>query len=267
MSTFSEEHTQYLKRLKKQKRMILISKVFLFILFLSLWEFLAKKGIINTFLYSSPSKILRAIQTLFTTGQLGKHIWITTYEVGIAFLLSSIGGIIIAYLLWRFEILAKILDPYITILNSLPKVAIGPLIIIWVGADINSIICMALLISIFTTTINIYTGFLQTPSSYVILFKSLQASQSQTFWKLILPYNIENIISTLKVNISMSLVGVIMGELLVSKKGLGYLIMYGSQIFQLDLVITSIFILGILSYIMYIIIDYVLLLYQKKRKT
>ncbi|MBQ6135199.1 MAG: ABC transporter permease [Bacilli bacterium] len=266
MFTFSEEHTLYIKQLKKERRIILFGKVFLFIIFLSFWEILAQKEILNTFLYSSPSKILSTIKTLLINGQLGKHIWITTYEVGISFLLSSIGGIFIAFLLWRFEKLAKILDPYITILNSLPKVALGPLIIIWVGADIHSIICMALLISIFTTIISIYTSFISTPMVYLILFKSLHASSIQTFWKLILPYNIENIIAALKVNISMSLVGVIMGELLVSKKGLGYLIMYGSQIFQLDLVITSIFILGVLSYIMYIIIDYVQILLKKKEK-
>ena len=126
----------------------------------------------------------------------------------------------------------------------------GPLIIIWVGASINSIIFMALLISTFVTIINIYSGFVTTDKSYITLLKSLGATRGQIFRKVIFPSNYVNIISSLKINISMSLIGVIMGELLVSKSGLGYLIMYGSQVFNINLVITSVVILGVISYLM-----------------
>ena len=157
---------------------------------------------------------------------------------------------------------SKIIDPYITIINSLPKVALGPLIIIWVGASTNSIIVMALTISLFTTIINIYTGFISVDKEYITMLRSFNASRFDIYRYVIIPSNLSNIISTLKINISMSLIGVIMGELLVSKAGLGYLIMYGSQVFNLDLVISSIFILGIISYIMYFILDKV----SKKKK-
>jgi NitT/TauT family transport system permease protein len=150
---------------------------------------------------------------------------------------------------------SKVIDPYITIVNSLPKVALGPLIIIWVGASTNSIIVMALTISLFTTIINIYTGFTSVDKNYITMLRSFNASKLDIYRYVIIPSNIVNIISALKINISMSLIGVIMGELLVSKAGLGYLIMYGSQVFNLDLVISSIFILGIISYIMYFILD------------
>ena len=131
------------------------------------------------------------------------------------------------------------------------------------GARINTIIFMALLISLFTTIINIYQGFISVNENYLTMLKSFKATKLQMFFKVVFPSNIMTILSTLKINISLSLIGVIMGELLVSKKGLGYLIMYGSQMFNLDLVITSIFLLSIISYLMYIIIDKITVYIEK----
>ena len=172
-----------------------------------------------------------------------------------SFLIATIIGLVLGAILWWNRIIAKIIDPYLTILNSLPKVALGPLIIIWVGASTNSIIFMALLITTFVAIINIYNGFNSTDESYITLMKSFKANKFQTFFKVILPSNYSTIINTLKINISMSLIGVIMGELLVSKSGLGYLIMYGSQVFNIDLVITSVIILGVLSILMYLVVS------------
>ena len=155
------------------------------------------------------------------------------------------------------------MDPYLTILNSLPKVALGPLIIIWAGASIKSIIIMSLLISTFITIINLYQGFISTNENYITLFKSFKARKIDIFTKVIIPSNKENILSTLKINMSMNFIGVIMGELLVSKKGLGYLIMYASQVFNINLVITSIVILGLLSFIFYYLINYIEKNYHK----
>ena len=159
--------------------------------------------------------------------------------------------------MWSNTTLSKIVEPYLTVLNSLPKVALGPLIIIWVGASINSIIFMSLLISTFVTIINIYNSFISTDKNYIVLMKSFGASKWQIFSKVVFPSNFKNIISALKINISMNLIGVIMGELLVSKQGIGYLIMYGSQVFNLDLVISGIFILMVVSYLMYLGIGYI----------
>ncbi len=152
--------------------------------------------------------------------------------------------------------MAKVIDPYLTVLNSLPKVALGPLIIIWVGASSSSIITMSLMISLFITIINLYTSFINTDENYIFLLKSFKASKFQIYTKVILNANLKNILSTIKINISMNLIGIIMGELLVSKNGLGYLIMYGSQVFNINLVIASVFILGIISAILYYFINY-----------
>ena len=258
----SNEHKLYLKKLKKQKHVVLFFKIFIIILFLSLWEVCARVGILNSFLTSYPSKIFITIFDLFKENNLFSHIWVTLYETVISFSLASIIGIAVSSILWSSKTIAKILDPYLTVLNSLPKISLGPLIIIWVGANVKSIIFMALLIAVFTTIINMYNSFINTDPSKITLMKSFGASKITIFTKLIFRGNIPSLVNTLKINISLSLIGVIMGELLVSKQGLGYLITYGSQVFNLNLVITSIFILAIMSYLLYILID----LLEKKIK-
>ena len=252
---YSNEHIIYLRKEKRNKRFILFFKIFILIAFLGLWEFCARYEIINPFLTSYPSKVVVTVLNLFKENDLLVHIWVTVYETLISFFLASLIGVLIASILQSSNTVSKILDPYLTVLNSLPKISLGPLIIIWIGANVNSIIFMALLISVFTTIINMYNAFLSTDKSKIILMKSFGASKMQIFTKLILRSNVPSLINALKINISLSLIGVIMGELLVSKQGLGYLITYGSQIFNLNLVITSIFILGIISYVLYIAID------------
>lgn len=255
MFNYSKEHKEYIDKIKRKKRVIVFFRCFILILFLIIWELLARMEVINTFLSSSPSMVVETTIGLFASGNLWRHILITLVEVLVSFFIAFVIGIGVASLLWSSEMLSKILDPYLTVLNSLPKVALGPLIIIWVGASVRSIIVMSLMINVFVTIINIYVGFAMTNEEYIKLLKTMGASKMQIFTKVILPANRKNIINALKINISMSLIGVIMGELLVSKEGLGYLIMYGSQVFNINLVITSVVILGILSYLLYIIVD------------
>lgn len=253
---YSVEHKKYLKSLKKNKILVIFFQIAIIILFIIIWQLLADFKLINTFISSSPQKVLETLIELHNNGSLYRHIWVTIYETIISFSLGTIIGIIIATILWRFEFLAKVLDPYLTIINSLPKVALGPIIIIWVGANTNSIILMALLISVIITIMNIYQGFINTDPLKIKLMNSFKATKTQIYFKLLLPNSFPVIISTLKINISMSLIGIIMGEFLVSKEGIGYLIMYGSQVFNLNLVITGIFVLCVVAALMYYIIYY-----------
>ena len=188
------------------------------------------------------------------------HIWVTVYETLVGFGLGCLIGILIASLLWANKFLFKVIDPYLTILNSLPKVALGPIIIIWGGANTTSIIIMALLISVIITVIGVHQGFTSTDENKIRLMKSLGANKWQIYYKLVFPSNISNIMSAVKVNISMSLIGVVMGEFLTSKAGIGHLIMYGSQVFNLNLIITGVFILCIVASVMY----YGIVLLEKK---
>lgn len=252
---YSKEHIIYLKKLKKEKYIIRFFKLFIITLLIIIWELSAKYKLINTFLFSSPTLIIKTIINLYKDNNLFTHIFITFSETIISFILATTIGIIVATFMWWNKKIAKILDPYLTVLNSLPKVSLGPLIIIWCGAGIKSIILMAILISVFNTIISMYNAFISTDKLKITLLKSLNAKKSQIFTKLIFRANLPTLINVLKINISMCLIGVIMGELLVSKKGIGYLITYGSQVFNLNLIISSIFILGILSYILYLIVE------------
>lgn len=252
----SDGYKKYLLNHKITKYLILTCQLLILLFLIFIWQILANHNLINTFITSSPKNILNTIINLYQTNNLFSHIWITFYETIISFTLGTILGILIAIILWYNKFIYKVIDPYLTIINSLPKVSLGPILIIWVGANIKSIIVMALLISVIITITTVYNGFISTDNNKIKLLKSLGANKFQILKNLILPSNYPTIINSLKINISMSLIGVIMGELLVSKKGIGYLIMYGSQVFNLDLVITGIIILMIVSYLMYLIISY-----------
>ena len=265
MYIYSEEHKNFLKREKRFKILVHLTQILIVILLFCIWQILANKNIINTFLYSSPNLIIKTIINLLKQGTLFNHILVTIYEVFISFIISNIIGLLIATILWWNKFLSRVFSPYLTILNSLPKVALGPLIIILSGANIKSIIVMSLLISTFITIINLYQAFIETNKNYIILLKSFNAKKKDIFIKVIIPSNKDNIISTLKINLSMNFIGVIMGELLVSKQGLGYLIMYASQVFNINLVITSTIILGLLSFILYYFITILEKLIARKR--
>lgn len=252
----SLQHKMYLKKLRINKILIYLVQIFILSLIIFVWEYLAKNDLINTFIYSSPSKIVKTIVKLYQDGNLFNHIFVTIYETFISFILATLFGTIIAMVLWYSIFLYKVFEPYLTVLNSLPKVALGPIIIILFGANIKSIIIMALLISLIITIVNVYSGFVNTDKNMIKLLKSFGASKFQILKYLIIPYNYHIIINCLKINVGMSLVGVIMGEFLVSKQGIGYLINYGSQVFNLNLVFSGIIILMIVSYLMYLIILY-----------
>ena len=254
---YNKEHKEYLRKLKLNKFLVHTFQLMIIIVFIFLWEYLSGKGIINSFIYSSPSKAFKTIYGLYLDGNLFSHIWITVYETVISFSLATILGTFIAILLWYSEFLYKVLEPYLTIINSLPKVALGPIIIIIFGANINSIIIMALLISLIVTISNVYNGFVNTDKNKFKLLRSLNASKFQILKYLVIPANYHVIVNSLKINVSMSLIGVIMGEFLVSKEGIGYLINYGSQVFNLNLVFGGIIILLIVSYVMYIMVVYI----------
>ena len=247
--SISQQH--YLKKIKQKKLIIFITQISLGIIFFTVWELLSRYNIINSFIFSSPTKIFKCIINLYKDQNLFNHIFITSKEVLLSFILGSLISFIIANILYLSDTLKKIMDPYITILNSLPKVALGPIIIIWMGANNNSIIVMALLINLIVSLVGFYNGFVNTDVYKIKLMKTLNANKIQILFRLVIPRSIENIFSTLKLNISMSLIGVIMGEFLVSKEGIGYLILYGTQVFNLNLVMAGIFILIFLSFIFY----------------
>ena len=204
---YSKEHMNFLRKLRKEKFIVTLFQTLIFITFIAIWQILADFNIINTFIFSSPKKILNTIINLYNNKNLFSHIWVTIYETFLSFSIATILGVIVATILWWNKKIQKVIEPYLTILNSLPKVALGPIIIIWFGAGIKSIIFMALLISLIITIINVHEGFNNTNQNKIKLMKTLGANKYQIFFKLILPNSTNTIISALKINVSMSLIG------------------------------------------------------------
>lgn len=250
-NVFSDEHLTYLKRLNRQKRFIKIMQLALLLAVIVIWEGAGRLGLVNTFIISSPSRVVKTIARLYSSGELIMHIGITAAETAAGFLIGTALGTFAAILMWWSPVLSRILDPYMVVLNALPKIALGPILIVWVGAGMEAIIVMALLISTIVTTMTVLTGFTEISSDRQLLMRTLGANKMQTFLKVVLPASVPTIMSALKLSVGMSWVGVIVGEYLVSKAGLGYLIVYGGQVFKLDLVMASIVILCLLAALMY----------------
>ncbi len=249
-NNISENRKIYLRKQKIRKIEIFSTQIFIVVAFIAIWEILARTGKIDSFITSQPSRILKTFFNL-SSNDLLKHLKITCIETIIGFLLGTGLGSIIAIILWWSPFISKVSEPFLVILNSLPKIALGPVIIIWVGAGMPAIIVMALSISLIVTILEILNGFIHTNQDKVKMAQTFNANKLQILTKIIIPSNIPTFFNTLKVNIGLSLVGVITGEFLVSKGGLGYLIVYGGQVFQLDLVMTSVIILAVVAALLY----------------
>lgn len=254
-NSVSQEHKKYLKSKKLENLAVKATQTGILIFWIFAWEISARLGWIDSFILSSPSRICKTLVSLSSAHQLWNNIGVTAWETVVGFLLGTIIGIAFAVIIWLSDFIFKVTDPYLVVLNALPKVALGPVIIVWMGAGTKSIIIMALLVSVIIATLNVLAGFKSVSPEKILLMKSFGANKFQILTKLIIPANIPTIISTLKINVGMSLIGVITGEFLVASKGIGYLIVYGGQVFKLDLVMTGIFILSIIASLMYFIVS------------
>lgn len=247
----SKEHKEFLKKVKVKRYTIFATQLLLLIVFFAAWELLAYFKLIDSFITSQPSRIIKTLGNLYREGDLFYHIGITCMETIIGFIAGTVFGTIIAIVLWWSEFLAKVLEPYLVVLNSLPKIALGPVFIVWIGAGATSIIVMGLAISLIVTILEVLNGFMAVDGEKIKLVEIFGANRLQVLSKVVIPSTFPVIINAFKINVGLSWVGVIVGEFLVSKAGLGYLIVYGGQVFQLDLVMTSVLILSVAAAIMY----------------
>jgi NitT/TauT family transport system permease protein len=247
----SPAHAEFLKKAKIQKLWIVISQILLFVVIIGLWEIAAKNRFIDPLLFSQPSKIWLMSIEMLVKGDLHQHIITTVLETFIGFILGTLSGTLIAIIIWWSPFLPKVLDPYLVVLNGMPKVALGPMFIVAFGGGYGGIIAMAIAISIIITTIVVYGSFKEVDKNLIKLARTFGANKKQIFQKIILPASFPTIVSTLKVNVGLAWVGVIVGEFLVSKQGLGYLIIYGFQVFNLTLVFVSLFVVAICATLMY----------------
>lgn len=250
-TSVSAAQRQFVLRMQRREGLVRASRWGILLVFLLWWELSAQLGWVDTFLLSSPSRMVRSIFTLAQSGELWTHIGVTLLETVLGFFLGSALGVALAVLLWWSNTLSRVLDPYLVILNALPKIALGPVLIVWLGAGMEAIVAMALLVSVIVTLVTVLGGFGEIPQEKLTLLRSFGATKWQCLWMVVLPGSLPNIVTALKLGVGMSWVGVIVGEFLVSKAGLGYLIVYGGQVFKLDLVMGSTAILCVLAALMY----------------
>ena len=252
--TYSKEHLLFIKKNRRHTLFIWIMRFAILALTLGLWELLAYLEVIDSFITSSPSRIYKTISALFTENNLIYHMGITLYETILGFLIAVGIGYVVALILWWSETVRRILEPYVVVLNSLPKIALGPIIIVWCGSGSKAIIFMATLIGVIVAIITMLNGFLETDNNKILLLKSMGANKIQILTKLVIPGSLPTFISMLKISVGLAWVGSIMGEYLVSRAGLGYLIVYGGQVFKLDLVMSSTIVLCVLATLMYSVV-------------
>lgn len=245
----------YLLRIRKHQRIVHISRVLILLSFLFIWEFSANTGIIDSFIFSSPSKIALCFWTMVLDRSIFLHLGVTLYETIISFILDVGISILVAVLLWSSNKLSEILDPYLVVLNGLPKSALAPLLIVWLGANQTTIIVAGISVAIFGSILNLYTCFTTVDSGKIKIIYTLQGTKLQVLTKVVLPSSIPAIISNMKVNIGLCLVGVIIGEFLAARNGLGYLIIYSSQVFKMDWLLMSIVLLCIMAMGLYALIN------------
>ncbi|HOM42268.1 MAG: ABC transporter permease [Clostridia bacterium] len=254
---YSNEHKEFIKKERITKNAVTVSRIIILTAIFALWEIAANMKWIDPFIMSQPSRIVNTIINLSKDGSLFLHTGVTIYETIIGFVSGTVLGTLVAIVLWWSNFTARVLDPYLVVLNALPKTALGPIILVWIGGTTGSIIVMALLLSIIVTILNVYQSFKSCDEDKIKLLKTFGATKVQILRKVVFPSSIPEIISTLKINVGLSLVGVIVGEFLVSKAGLGYLIIYGGQVFKMDLVMTSVIILAVAAAFMYLSVSWI----------
>ena len=246
----SRERTLYLRRKRRRTHLVHACQIGFLVFFFAQWEISARLGWIDSFILSQPSRILETLRNM-SQNHLMMHVGVTLYETLTGFVLGVLLGVAIAVVLWWSGFVSRVAEPYLVVLNSLPKIALGPVIIIVVGAGTEAIIFMALAISLIVTVLEMLAGFRATNPESIKMARTFGATKRQVFTKIVFPSNINTLFNSLKINIGLSLVGVIAGEFLVSKAGLGYLIVYGGQGVQLDLVMSSVLILSVMAALMY----------------
>lgn len=247
----SEDHRRYLASLHRRRRLVSLARGAIFVALLVLWEVAARLNWINAFIFSYPSQIAAVVVRMVADGSLWRHVAWTMSETVIGFTAGTIMGTLIAIILWWSATISRILDPYLVVINSIPKIALGPIFIVWLGTSMPAIVAMALAISVIVTVMMVFTGFQEVDPDKIKLLRTFGATKGQILRLVVLPASVPTIIAALKVSVGQSFVGVIMGEFLVSQAGLGYLIIYGGQMWKMSLIMASLAVLSLMCMAMY----------------
>ena len=257
MTQISPAQRKFLQKIRHEKYLITLSRILLFLGFLILWEVSARKGWIDSFIFSRPFEIWTTFFRMIKDQSLLSHIGVTVMETLVSFAFVVILGIGTAVFLWACPKLSLVLEPYLVTLNSLPKSALAPLLIVWLGANVKTIIVAGMSVAIFGSVINLYTGFREADPEKLKLIRTLGGTKKDELTKIVLPSSVPLILSVMKVNIGLCLVGVIIGEFIGARRGLGYLIIYSSQTFRLSTMLMSIIILCVIAMVLYAVLNFI----------
>jgi NitT/TauT family transport system permease protein len=252
----STRHAQFLRTLRLRQTWVAIAQLFVLLAFLGLWQLAAALRLIDPFITSQPSAIFDKLVELIGNGTLAYHAAITVSETLVAFGVGSVLGVTVAGLFWWSEFLSDVADPYVVVLNATPKMALGPVFIIWLGATMSAVVALAVSISLFVTILSVFSAFRQADHEKLVVVRTFGASKWQQFRYVVFPSAVPTIIATLKINIGLCLIGAIVGEFLAANAGLGYLIIYGQNIFNMSLVMTSLVVLTIIAGMMYYVVSF-----------
>ena len=264
MNKISHGQKLFLSRLRRHRMIVRTARVLILVLFLILWEVCASTGIVDSFIFSSPSRIALCFWEMVLDRSIFLHIGITLYETIVSFVLVTVFSIFLAVLLWCSKQLSEILEPYLVVLNSLPKSALAPLLIVWLGATPTTIIVAGMSVAVFGSIMNLYTSFITVDQEKIKLIYTLHGTRKHALFKVVLPSSVPAVISNMKVNIGLCLVGVVIGEFLAARSGLGYLIIYSSQVFKMNWLLMSIVLLCIMAMGLYAVIGVMEKLYEKR---
>lgn len=262
----SPEQRLYEKKWKRNRLLNRSIQILVFLFFLIQWEVTTARGMVDSFFFSSPSLIVKSLRNMIKNNDLLVHIRVTLLEVLVSFALVALISLVIAILFWYFDRLSTIFEPYLVVLNSLPKSALAPLFIVWLGTGAKTIIVAGISVALFGSIISLYVGFRQSDAGKIYLVHALGGNKLDVLRKVILPGSVPLIISTMKVNIGLALVGVVIGEFLAARRGLGYLIIYGSQTFKMSMVITSLVLLCVIAVLLFVAIDALDRVIHKRRR-
>jgi NitT/TauT family transport system permease protein len=231
---------------------VLAVQVAILVGIIALWEIGANAGVIDAFFWSKPSAIYATLKVFFTTGDAWTDIWFTFRSTILGFLLGTTAGSLLGLSFWWSRNYAAVVHPYIICFESLPKLALAPLVVLVFGLGLASKIAIATALTIVVSTLTAYAGVKAVDPDGERLFYSLGASRLQVFRKLVIPSCLPWIISVLRVNIGLALTGAVVGEFIAAQHGLGRTILYAGQTYEIALVWVAVLVLSTLSVIMYV---------------
>ncbi len=225
------------------------------IAFFAAWEIGVRVGWISNFLVGSPAGIFSLAGRMLMSGELVMHTSYTLFEAILGFVIGTIVGSLMGLALWYSVFVARLVEPFIVAINSVPKIALAPIIILWFGTGLVSKVALAVSLTAIVALIAAYQAAKDADTDLQSLLISMGATKHQVFYKAVVPSTLPAIIATFRINIGFGLVGAVVGEFISSQKGLGHIIYAASSLYDLNTVWVGLFTLMIMGFVLYYVID------------